>query len=85
LPSQREVARAAIVVLCTTGLRRGELVRLTLGDYDETAQVSHVRRTTFDKSRLVPLSADTTVELCRYLTARRRFGAPRDRYRSIRP
>lgn len=79
------MARAAIVVLCTTGLRRGELVRLTLGDYDETAQVSHVRRTTFDKSRLVPLSADTTVELCRYLTARRRFGAPRDRYRSIRP
>jgi integrase len=77
-PLQREVARAAIVILCTTGLRRGELVRLTLGDYDETTQVFHVRQTKFDKSRLVPLSADTALELQRYLNARRQFGAPRD-------
>jgi len=77
-PLQREVARAAIVILYTTGLRRGELVRLTLGDYDETARVFHVRRTKFDKSRLVPLSADTALELQRYLKARRHFGAPRD-------
>jgi integrase/recombinase XerD len=78
-PLQREVARVAIVILYTTGLRRGELVRLTFGDYDQTARVFHVRRTKFDKSRLVPLSTDTVQEVDRYLTARRQFGAPRDR------
>jgi integrase/recombinase XerD len=77
-PLQREVARVAIVILYTTGLRRGELVRLTLSDYDEAARVFHVRRTKFDKSRLVPLSTDTALELQRYLKARRQFGAPRD-------
>jgi integrase len=77
-PLQREVARVAIVILYTTGLRRGELVRLTLGDYDETARVFQIRRTKFDKSRLVPFSIDTALELQRYLKARRQFGAPRD-------
>ena len=33
-PLHCEVARVGIVILYTTGLRRGELVRLTLGDYD---------------------------------------------------
>ena len=70
------VARIGIVILYTTGLRRGELVRLTLGDYDKTDRVFHVRRTKFDKSRLVPLSADTVTELDRYLKARRQAGAP---------
>lgn len=70
------VARIGIVILYTTGLRRGELVRLTLGDYDTTDHVFHVRRTKFDKSRLVPLSADTVTELDRYLKARRQAGAP---------
>jgi integrase/recombinase XerD len=77
-PLRREVARVGIAILYTTGLRRGELVRLTFGDYDQTAQVFHVRRTKFDKSRLVPLSADTTRELDRYLSAHRQCRAPRD-------
>jgi len=77
-PLHREVARVGIAILYTTGLRRGELVRLTLGDYEETNRVFHVRRTKFDKSRLVPLSVDTTMELDRYLTARHQSGAPRD-------
>jgi integrase len=77
-PLHREVARAAIVILYTTGLRRGEVVRLTFNDYDRTAQVLHVLRTKFGKSRLVPLSADTTAELDRYLEAHRRAGAPRE-------
>jgi len=70
------VARIGIVILYTTGLRRGELVRLTLGDYDTNDHVFHVRRTKFDKSRLVPLSADTVTELDRYLKARCQAGAP---------
>ena len=58
-PLHREVARVGIVILYTTGLRRGELVRLTLSDYEQADRVFHVRRSKFDKSRLVPLSADT--------------------------
>lgn len=75
-PLVREVARVAIVILYTTGLRRGELVRLTFGDYDQTARVFHIRQTKFDKSRLVPLCSDGAKELDRYLTARRKLGAP---------
>lgn len=70
------VSRIAIVILYTTGLRRGELVRLTLGDYDRADHVLHVRRTKFDKSRLVPLSADTVREVDLYLAACRQAGAP---------
>jgi integrase/recombinase XerD len=77
-PLHCEVARVGIVILYTTGLRRGELVRLTLGDYDPVDHVFHVRRSKFDKSRLVPLSDDATQELDRYLAARRQAGAPRD-------
>jgi integrase/recombinase XerD len=72
----RGVARVALVILYTTGLRRGELVRLTLSDYEESARVFHVRQSKFDKSRLVPLSVDAARELDRYLLARRQFGAP---------
>jgi integrase/recombinase XerD len=77
-PLRREVARISIVVLYTTGLRRGELVRLALSDYEVTDRVLHVRQSKFDKSRLVPLSADAAMELDRYLTARRKLGAPYD-------
>ena len=75
-PLHCEVARVGIIILYTTGLRRGELVRLTLGDYDQADRVFHVRRSKFDKSRLVPLSADATREIDRYLAARRQAGAP---------
>jgi integrase/recombinase XerD len=75
-PLRREVARVSIVILYTTGLRRGELVRLALHDYDVTNQVLHVRQAKFDRPRLVPLSADTSMELDRYLSARRKLGAP---------
>jgi len=75
-PLHREVARLGFVVLYTTGLRRGEMVRLTLNDYDATARVLLVRQSKFHKSRLVPLSLDTGVELDRYLLARQKLGAP---------
>ena len=51
-------------------------MRLTLSDYEQAEQVFHVRRSKFDKSRLVPLSADATREIDRYLAARRQAGAP---------
>ena len=75
-PLHREVARLGIVVLYTTGLRRGEIVRLTLSDYDATTRVLRIRQTKFYKSRLVPLSVDTTGEIDRYLLARHTAGAP---------
>lgn len=75
-PLHREVARIALVILYTTGLRRGELVRLTLRDYDPVAQVLHIRETKFYKSRLVPLSVDAAAEVDRYLLARQTHRAP---------
>jgi site-specific recombinase XerD len=71
-PLHRQVARLAVVLLYTTGLRRQEVVRLTLGDYDPARRVLLVRDTKFHKSRLVPLSANATEEMERYLTTRRR-------------
>ena len=65
--------RIAIVLLYTAGLRRGELVRLVISDYDATEQTLLVRRSKFHKSRIVALSRSAAVELERYLRARRRF------------
>ena len=63
----------AIVLLYTAGLRRGEVLRLTLADVDGEAGVVRVRESKFHKSRLVPLSASAHGELCRYLRGRLAF------------
>ncbi len=76
-PLHSPVARLAIVLLYTTGLRRGELARLTLNDYDTAEHVLLVRKTKFYKSRLLPLSADAVIEIDRYLDQRLRPGFPR--------
>ena len=57
-PLRPENMRLAIVVLSTTGLRRGELTRLTVGDYDPPQRTLAIRQSKFHKSRLVPLSAE---------------------------
>jgi integrase len=75
-PLHRQVARIAIVLLFTTGLRRGELVRLTLGDYDISERVLLVRHAKFNKSRLIPLSNDAAQEMDRYLRDRRHSDFP---------
>ena len=75
-PLHRPVARLAIGLLYTTGLRRGELARLTLGDYDTAGQLLRIRESKFYKSRLVPLSADAVGEIERYLEQRLRPGFP---------
>jgi len=79
MPTSREplrpaVLRVAILLLYTTGLRRGELVRLTLGDIDVRRGVLFIRDSKFHKSRWVPVSASVRIELRRYLDARRRAG-----------
>lgn len=68
-----EVFRLAIVLLYTTGMRRGELTRLTLSDYDPAERSLTIRATKFHKSRIVPLSADAAHETERYLQARVRL------------
>jgi integrase len=64
--------------LYTAGLRRGELTRLQVGDYDRETQVVLVRVSKFHKSRLVPLSSDAATEIDTYLERRRRGGFPVD-------
>ena len=69
-PLRAQVLRLAIVLLYTAGLRRGEVLRLTLADVDGEAGVVRVRESKFHKSRLVPLSASARAELRRYLRSR---------------
>ena len=77
-PLRREVYRLALVLLYTTGLRRGELLRLTLGDHSPTEQTLLVRESKFYKSRMIPLSPDGVRELQVYLAARRALHLPMD-------
>jgi len=70
-PIRAQVYRLAIVLLYTTGLRRGELLRLSINDYDPGQQCLLVRRSKFHKSRYLPLSVDTVQEITTYLSVRR--------------
>ena len=69
-PLRPEVIRLAIVLLFTTGIRRGELLRLTLGDYDSREATLLIRESKFHKSRLLPLNSEIAAEIERYLRAR---------------
>jgi integrase len=64
--------RLAIVLLYATGLRRGELFRLTPQDYDHSDHTLFIRSSKFHKSRLLPLPNDLTQEVDRYRRARRK-------------
>ncbi len=70
VPLRPAMMRLAVVLLYTAGLRRGELVRLRLGDIDMTNGTIMIRDTKFYKSRLVPLSTDAQRELRAYLSQR---------------
>lgn len=73
-PLRPAVLHLALVLLYTAGLRRGELIRLTLGDADERSGVLRIRESKFHKSRWVPLSPSASTELRKYLKARRDAG-----------
>jgi len=75
-PLLPEVMRMAVILLYTAGLRRGELVRLTLGDVDAKTGLLRVRSSKFHKSRLVPLSLDASDAVRVYL--RQRLATPFD-------
>lgn len=69
-PLRPAVMRMTIILLYTAGLRRGELLRLTLQDIELQTGVLRIRESKFHKSRLVPLSLDALEELHRYLHQR---------------
>jgi integrase len=75
-PFRPEVIRLAIVLLFTTGIRCGELLRLTLGDYNRRDATLLIRETKFYKSRLLALNGDIAEEVERYLHARAQRGLP---------
>jgi integrase/recombinase XerD len=75
-PVRPEVIRLAIALLFTTGMRRGELLALTLGDYNRRESTLHIRRTKFYKSRLLPINDSIAEELDRCLRARARRKLP---------
>lgn len=64
-PLRGVVLGTALTVLYLTGLRRGEVLRLSRADVDLASAVLRVRDTKFGKSRLVPLAADVVVRLQR--------------------
>lgn len=70
-PLRSRVFRLGVVLLYTTGLRRGELLPLQVGDYNPRAQTLAVHASKFHKSRLLPVSPDTAQEIEHYLVARR--------------
>lgn len=69
-PLRPEVIRLAIVLLFTTGIRRGELLALKLGDYDRRELTLHIRETKFYKSRLLPINRSIADEIEKCLRAR---------------
>jgi integrase/recombinase XerD len=74
-PMRPAVLGTALRVLYLTGLRAGELLRLTQADVDFDAGTLHIRHTKFDKSRVVPITPDLVKRIvhCRTL-AIQRFG-----------
>jgi len=75
-PLRRAAMRMAVILFYTTGLRRGELVRLTLSDIDLSSGTLRIRDSKFHKSRMLPLSVSATRELRAYL--RQRLETPWD-------
>ncbi|MPZ21145.1 MAG: tyrosine-type recombinase/integrase [Luteitalea sp.] len=71
-----DTMRLAVVLLYTTGMRRGELTRLTVGDYDLRERALQIRASKFHKSRLIPVSADAAREIAGLLAIRRHHHFP---------
>lgn len=75
-PLRPQLFSLAITLLYTTGLRRGELLRMTIGDYDRREGTLLIRESKFHKSRILPLSPDGIERLDSYLHAQRECRLP---------
>jgi integrase/recombinase XerD len=77
-PMRPQVFRLAVVLLNTTGMRRGELAHLKIEDYDRHTSSLLVREAKFHKQRILPLSVDANRELEAYLATRLQRHFPMD-------
>lgn len=75
-PLRPELYHLIIVLLFTVGLRRRELLKLTISDYDISEGTLLVRSSKFHKSRLLPLHRDVCREVDRYLQTCRDHRVP---------
>ena len=75
-PLRGPTVRLALVLLFCCGLRRGELLRLRIADFDSDEQLLRINETKFHKSRLVPLPVSVSRELGLFLARRQRLGLP---------
>lgn len=69
-PLRGPAVRLALVLLFCCGLRRGELLRLRIQDFDRREKLLRITTTKFHKSRLVPLPPSVAGEVERYLALR---------------
>ncbi len=75
-PLRAETIRLGLILLFCCGLRRGELLRIKLGDLDRDQSLIRIVLTKFHKSRLVPLAPSVASELDAYLQRRYRLNLP---------
>jgi integrase/recombinase XerD len=75
-PLHARTLRVAFTLLYCCGLRRGEVLKLKLGDIDVMHGTLRIVESKFNKSRLVPMSPSVTRDLRDYLAERHRFGMP---------
>ena len=73
-PLRARTVRVALLLLFCCGLRRGELKRLKLSDFNPEQNLLRIELTKFHKSRLVPPSLSVAAELRDYLELRDRLG-----------
>jgi integrase/recombinase XerD len=74
-PLRSETFRLGLILLFCCGLRRNELLRLTLDHVDLKQSLIRIENTKFHKSRLVPLAPTVVNEVARYLRQRQRMKA----------
>jgi integrase/recombinase XerD len=72
-PLHAAVGRIATVLLYTSALRCGELLRLMVEDLVDAGSVLRIVEAKFHKSRLIPLSETAQMQLRRYLKQRTLF------------
>lgn len=73
---QASMFRTLILLLYGSGLRIGEVLRLTMLDTDLIDRVIVVRDTKFFKTRLVPIGPKLSIELCAHVERRRHLPMP---------
>ena len=74
-PLRAATTRLAIILLYTTGIRRGELLRLTRANYNPVEQTLAIHSSKFYKSRILPLPNNVAMEVESFLK----------KHRSVRP